>query len=156
MDDDTWDQMIGVNLTGAANTIRAVAFPHMVEAGYGRIIVVGSTAGRRGAPMVAHYSAAKWGLQGLIKCASLELLPRGVTVNIVNPGPVDTVLTNNSGVADYAAKLAAQDATPGPPGAALPPDAIADAIAFLAREDAGHISGTAIDVAGGRNALYTA
>jgi len=52
MSDETWDQMISVNLTGAANAIRAVA-PHMVSAGYGRIVVVGSTAGKRGAPSIA-------------------------------------------------------------------------------------------------------
>jgi NAD(P)-dependent dehydrogenase (short-subunit alcohol dehydrogenase family) len=153
MDDATWDQMIAVNLTGTANTIRAV-IPHMLRKEYGRIAVVGSTAGRRGAPMIAHYAAAKWGIHGLVKCASLELYPHGITINIVNPGPVDTVLGSNPGVEAYARRLGQVGASTA--GAQLPPEAIAHAIAFLATEEAKHISGAAIDVADGRNALYTA
>jgi NAD(P)-dependent dehydrogenase (short-subunit alcohol dehydrogenase family) len=153
MDDSTWDQMIAVNLTGTANSIRAV-IPHMIRERYGRIAVVGSTAGRRGAPMVAHYSAAKWGVHGLVKCASLELHPQGITINIVNPGPVNTAISNNPGVDEYARKLGQVGASTG--GDLLPPEAIAHAIAFLATEEAKHISGAAIDVADGRNALYTA
>jgi NAD(P)-dependent dehydrogenase (short-subunit alcohol dehydrogenase family) len=154
MDDETWDQMIAVNLTGAANAIRAAA-PHMVAAGSGRIIVVGSTAGRRGAPMIAHYTASKWGVQGLVKSASLELQPLGVNVNVVNPGPVNTIISTNPQVAAYSAGLASAGIDSKGP-ALIEPVAIANAIVFLASDEAAHISGSAIDVANGRNAAYTA
>jgi NAD(P)-dependent dehydrogenase (short-subunit alcohol dehydrogenase family) len=156
MSDETWDQMISVNLTGAANAIRAVA-PHMVSAGYGRIVVVGSTAGKRGAPSIAHYTAAKWGVQGLVKSASLELVPAGITVNVVNPGPTDTIISTNPAVAAYVQSLASAGMQSSSESAQLiPPQAIADAVAFLVSDAAAHISGTALDVADGRNAAYTA
>jgi NAD(P)-dependent dehydrogenase (short-subunit alcohol dehydrogenase family) len=154
MDDRTWDEMIAVNLTGGANAIRAVA-PAMVDAGYGRIVLIGSIAGRRGSPLIAHYAAAKWGVHGLAKSASLELFQHGITVNVVNPGPVNTVISDNDGVREYARRLSTTASTEsGPPP--LAPEVIADTIAHLAREDSRHISGGAVDVSDGRNAILTA
>ncbi|WP_245547549.1 mycofactocin-coupled SDR family oxidoreductase [Nocardia brevicatena] len=98
MDDDTWLDMINVNLTGVAWTIRA-ALPHMADRSYGRIVVTASQAARRGMPNLAHYCSAKWGLLGLVKTVALEMAPHlGVTCNAVLPGGVDTPMMRNDAV----------------------------------------------------------
>ena len=92
MSDEEWDQVIGVNLSGAFHVLRAVA-PGMVEAGYGRVVNVVSINGLRGKFGQANYAASKAGLVGLTKTAARELGPKGVTVNAVAPGMVLTEMT---------------------------------------------------------------
>ena len=86
-----WEEMIAINLTGVFHAMRAV-IPHMTKAGYGRIVATSSVAGRMGSQNLGHYSAAKWGVLGLVKSAALETLEHGITVNAVTPPMVNTAM----------------------------------------------------------------
>jgi NAD(P)-dependent dehydrogenase (short-subunit alcohol dehydrogenase family) len=80
MSEQTWRQMIDVNLTGVFATIRA-ALPELLRAGDGRIVATSSSGvGRKGTPNLGHYVSAKWGVIGLIKSVALEVAQSGVTV----------------------------------------------------------------------------
>jgi NAD(P)-dependent dehydrogenase (short-subunit alcohol dehydrogenase family) len=92
--DALWDAVIGVNLTGAAKCMRAV-IPHMTERGSGRIVAIASVAGQIGTPGQAYYGASKWGMIGLAKAVAGEVAERGITVNAVCPGAVDTAMAHN-------------------------------------------------------------
>lgn len=83
------ERLVRVNLLGTMHAIRAVA-PNMVARRRGHIVIVGSIAGRLGAPFEAAYSATKFGQSGLAECLAVELSPYDVGVSVVNPGPVDT------------------------------------------------------------------
>ena len=89
---EDWDRVIGVNLTGAFLVARAFA-PGMVAAGWGRIVNISSVIATRGTDHEAHYAASKAGMLGLTKSLALELSPRGVTVNAVAPGYIETDMT---------------------------------------------------------------
>jgi len=86
-----WDEMIAVDLRSVFLCTRAV-LPHMLDRGFGRIINVASQLGQKGGAGLTHYSAAKAGVIGLSKALALEVGQRGVTVNCIAPGPVDTAL----------------------------------------------------------------
>jgi SDR family mycofactocin-dependent oxidoreductase len=94
LSDEAWQEMIGTNLTGVFNALRAVV-PHMRERRYGRIVVISSQGGRAGLPGISHYSAAKWGIIGLAKSLALEVAAEGITVNVVAPGTVRTPMVVN-------------------------------------------------------------
>ncbi|WP_236792180.1 mycofactocin-coupled SDR family oxidoreductase [Amycolatopsis sp. GM8] len=162
MDDQMWRDTIDVNLTGVANAMRAV-LGHMLERRYGRIVVTSSQAGRRGVPNLAHYSASKWGLLGLVKAVALEVAPTlGITCNAVLPGAVDTPMMHHDEVyavfapdvptpslADLEDRLARLNPMP---ITWLEPGDISPAVLHLASEEARYISGAAIDVAAAFNA----
>jgi 3-hydroxybutyrate dehydrogenase len=93
--DEQWRQAIEVNLSGAFYCLRE-ALPSMIERGWGRVVNVASIAGKTGIPYIAAYAASKHGLLGLTKVAALEVAARGVTVNAVCPGYVDTPMTDES------------------------------------------------------------
>lgn len=93
--DMLWQQMLAVNLTGTFLCTRA-ALPAMLEAGWGRIVNVASTAGQRGYAYVAAYAAAKHGVIGLTRSLALEVAPKGITVNAVCPGFTETDLLAQS------------------------------------------------------------
>jgi NAD(P)-dependent dehydrogenase (short-subunit alcohol dehydrogenase family) len=93
--DDTWHRTLDTNLSGPFYCLRE-ALPAMMEAGWGRVINLASIAARTGAPYIAAYAASKHGLLGLTRCAALEAAARGVTVNAVCPGYVDTPMTEAS------------------------------------------------------------
>jgi 3-hydroxybutyrate dehydrogenase len=93
--DDTWSLAIDTNLSGAFYCLRA-ALPGMLETGWGRVVNIASIAGKTGYTYIAAYAASKHGLLGLTKCAALEAAGRGVTVNAVCPGYVDTPMTDAS------------------------------------------------------------
>lgn len=166
MDDQTWQDMIDVNLTGAANTVRAV-LPHMIERKYGRIIVTSSQAGRSGVPNVAHYCASKWGLIGLVKSVALETAPHlGITCNVVAPGTIDTPMMHHieayrtfapdveePTVADLEERMRLMNPMP---TTWIQPEDITHVVMFLASEEARFISGAVIDVAAALNANNSA
>ncbi len=149
-----WDEMVGVNLTGAYHCIREV-LPVMSEAGYGRIVNVSSTAGLRGYPYVTAYCAAKHGLVGLTRALALETARRNVTVNAVCPGYTETDMTRRTvdnivartgrSAEDAVAELAAFN----PQRRLVQPREVADAVAWLVLPSSSAITGQAIAVAGG-------
>jgi SDR family mycofactocin-dependent oxidoreductase len=94
----TWQTMLDVNLTGVWRTCKVTA-PHLMARGSGSVILVSSIAGLRGLLGVAHYTAAKHGVVGLMRSLANELAPHGIRVNSVHPTNVDTPLIQNAAVA---------------------------------------------------------
>ena len=94
LDENAWRTMLDVNLTGVWHTCRATA-PHLIARGAGSMILTSSIAGLRGLVGVAHYTAAKHGVIGLMRSLANELAPHGVRVNCINPTNVDTPMIQN-------------------------------------------------------------
>lgn len=94
LDENAWRTMLDVNLTGVWHTCRAGA-PHLIARGAGSVILTSSIAGLRGLVGVAHYTAAKHGVVGLMRSLANELAPHHVRVNCVNPTNVDTPMIQN-------------------------------------------------------------
>jgi 3alpha(or 20beta)-hydroxysteroid dehydrogenase len=132
-----------VNVTGALLAIQAIA-PLMTSGG--SVVLVGSAAALTGHFPVA-YTASKWALRGLAKAACLELSPRGIRVNTVHPGYIETPMTASAAPAFRAASLAET-----PLGRTGTADDIAPLVAFLLSEQASYISGAEIPVDGGMTA----
>lgn len=101
--DEDWQRMLDLNLTAPFRCLRR-ALPAMTAAGFGRVVVIASVAGKVGSKRVAAYTASKHGVLGLVRTAALEVATSGVTVNAVCPGYVDTPMTDES-VAGLAARL---------------------------------------------------
>lgn len=149
-----WTQMLEVNLNGAYRCTRA-ALPDMLEAGYGRIVNVASTAGLRGYAYSTAYTAAKHGLVGLTRALALELARSGITVNAVCPGFADTDLTR--GAIDTI--VARTGRTPeqaraeleayNPQRRLVQPSEVASAVVWLCRRDSAAVTGQCIVIAGG-------
>ena len=145
MSEEDWDLVIDVMLKGAFLASRAV-MPHLIKQGWGRVINVSSRA-YLGNPTQANYSAAKAGLIGLAKALSLEEGRYGVTVNCIAPGFIETEMIQALPAYEAIKERALQAQPIKCPGR---PADIADAIAFLASERAGFISGEVLHVTGGR------
>jgi NAD(P)-dependent dehydrogenase (short-subunit alcohol dehydrogenase family) len=144
---DAWERMLSVNLTGTFNCIQA-AVPDMLERGWGRIVTISSSSAQSGARKMAHYVASKGGVIGLTKALALELAPNGITVNTIPPGFIDTPMARR---AESAGDLPDLDAVAQrtPVRRAGTPDDIAAACVFLCSDDAGYITGQALNVNGG-------
>lgn len=154
MDRSLWDSMLAVNLTGTFLCTQA-ALPSMLDAGYGRIVNVASTAGLKGYAYVSAYSAAKHGVIGLTRSLALELATKGITVNAVCPGYTETDLVRDT-VANIVAKTGRSEedakkelAATNPQGRLVQPWEVAEAVAWLALPGSGAITGQAVPVAGG-------
>jgi NAD(P)-dependent dehydrogenase (short-subunit alcohol dehydrogenase family) len=93
--DEDWQRMLDLNLTAPFRCLRR-ALPAMTDAGYGRVVVIASVAGKIGSPRIAAYTASKHGVLGLVRTAAAEVARTGVTVNAVCPGYVDTPMTDQS------------------------------------------------------------
>lgn len=145
MSEEDWDLVIDVMLKGAFLASRAV-MPHLIKQGWGRVINVSSRA-YLGNPTQANYSAAKAGLIGLAKALSLEEGRYGVTVNCIAPGFIETEMIQALPAYEAIKERALRAQPIKRPGR---PADIADAIAFLASERAGFISGEVLHVTGGR------
>jgi NAD(P)-dependent dehydrogenase (short-subunit alcohol dehydrogenase family) len=153
-DDAMWREALDVNLWGAIHCTRA-ALPAMLQAGWGRIVNVASTAGITGFPYVTAYCAAKHALVGLTRSLAMETAKKGVTVNAVCPGYTDTDVVA-SAVANIVAKTgrtAAEARTElaahNPQGRIISPEEVAETVAFLCLPSSASITGQAIAVAGG-------
>ncbi len=153
-DIDLWQNMIDVNLTSVFHCTSLV-LPAMVEAGYGRIVNVASTAGLTGYAYVTAYCAAKHGVVGLTRALAIEVARTGVTVNAVCPGYTETDMTART-VANIIAKTGcsedaarAQLTALSPQGRLIQPAEVASAVAWLALAEQASITGQTIAVAGG-------
>jgi 3-oxoacyl-[acyl-carrier protein] reductase len=138
-----WDDVLTTNLTGAFLLTQAVASP-MLKARWGRIINITSVVGEMGQAGQANYAASKAGLIGLTKSLARELASRGITVNAVAPGYIETAMT---AVLDEKQREAMLSVVP--LNRAGTDKDIAAAVVFLASEDAGYITGHVLDVNGG-------
>jgi 3-oxoacyl-[acyl-carrier protein] reductase len=143
MSAEAWNDVIDTNLSGAFWMTKAITRP-MLKARGGRIINITSVSGQAGQTGQANYSAAKAGLIGLTKATARELASRGITVNAVAPGFVLTELTQ-----DLPEALQAQITERTPLGRFGTPEEIAQAVAFLASDDAAYITGQVLAVDGG-------
>ncbi|MES2209880.1 MAG: 3-oxoacyl-[acyl-carrier-protein] reductase [Chloroflexota bacterium] len=140
---DAWQDVINTNLSGAFHAIKAVTRP-MLRAKGGRIINITSVSGQAGQTGQANYSAAKAGLIGLTKATARELASRGITCNAVAPGFVLTELTR-----DLPQPLQDEITARTPLGRFGTPEEIANAVAFLASDEAAYITGQVLAVDGG-------
>ena len=140
MKEADFDEVLDVNLKGAFHMIRHCS-GLMLRAKYGCIVNISSVAGLMGNPGQANYAAAKAGLIGLTKTTAKELASRGITVNAVAPGLIDTDMTRKLGLKEEALKSAI------PLGRAGKPEEVAEAVAFLLQAD--YITGEVLRVDGG-------
>jgi NAD(P)-dependent dehydrogenase (short-subunit alcohol dehydrogenase family) len=140
---DEWNRIIAVNLTGPFNMIRP-ALPHLVASG-GNIVNVASSSGLHGQPYGAAYSASKGGVVLMTKALAVEYATKGVRVNAVCPGGVDTPLVANMKMPkDVDFKLIMRMELV--PGHFAPPSDIASVLCFLASDDARNVTGAAVPV----------
>jgi NAD(P)-dependent dehydrogenase (short-subunit alcohol dehydrogenase family) len=150
-----WADILDVNLTGSFLALRAAA-PHLPSDGRGRVVNLSSVLGRFGVPGYAAYCASKHGVIGLTRAAALELGPRGITVNAVCPGWVDTDMaqTGFSGMARAmgitVAEARAEAAKMAPLDVILSPEDVAGLVLFLCGDAARNITGQAYNVCGGQ------
>lgn len=140
---DDWDTVLQVNLTGAFNCCQAV-LEHMLERGYGRIVSVASVVGQTGNFGQTNYAASKAGLIGLSKALAREVARKGITVNCVAPGFIDTEMTQ--AMPQKAREQVLEQIPMGRMGTA---EDVADAALFLTSEEASYITGQVIPVNGG-------
>ena len=141
---DVWRRVIDVNLVGPFLTCRAVV-PHMVKAGYGRIVNIASVAGKEGNPNASHYSASKAGLIALTKSLGKELATKGVLVNAVSPAAAKTAIFDQMTQAHIDFMLSKI-----PMARFLAVDEAAAMVAWLASEECSFSTGAVFDLSGGR------
>jgi 3-oxoacyl-[acyl-carrier protein] reductase len=143
MEEEAWDAVLSVNLKGTFLLSKACA-RLMIKQRFGRIVNISSVSGQRGNAGQSNYAASKAGIIGFTKSLSKELGARGVTVNAVAPGFIQTAMTEDlpQGIKDSYLKQI-------PLGRLGTPEDIAGAVAFLCSEDAAYISGEILGVNGG-------
>ena len=144
-----WDQMLDINLR-AIFYLMQIFVPHLQES-RGNIVNVSSVTGTRAFPNVLAYCVSKAGVDQLTRCAALELAPKGIRVNAVNPGVVVTNLHKRGGMADEDyVKFLANASNTHPIGRAGDPEEVAELIYFLASEKGAWITGATYEIDGGR------
>jgi 3-oxoacyl-[acyl-carrier protein] reductase len=143
MSDDDWQSVIDVNLTAAFRLCRA-AIRGMMKARWGRIVNISSVVGRAGNAGQANYAASKGGLVALSKSLAEEVASRGITVNCVAPGFIETAMTEKLTDAQRGTILASV-----PAGRMGTPQEIAAAVLYLASLEAAYVTGATLHVNGG-------
>jgi 2-hydroxycyclohexanecarboxyl-CoA dehydrogenase len=147
-DERFWDRVIEINFKGGLRLTRAV-LPGMMERGFGRIVNIGSDAGRVGSSLESVYSGAKGGVIAFTKTIAREAARRGVTANTVCPGPTDTAMLREVTGGDEGAKVIDAMTRAVPMKRLAAPEDIANAVAFFASDEAGYITGQTLSVSGG-------
>jgi len=142
IEDDAWDRVLDTNLTGAFRTTRR-ALKGMLRARYGRVVNVASVVGPHANPGQANYAASKAGLIGMTKTVAAEVARRGITVNAVAPGYVETEMLNglNGNLLEAV-----------PARRLGKPEEIAECVRWLTSEGASYVTGTTLTVDGGLTA----
>lgn len=143
----TWQRLIDVNLTGTFHCAQ-VAVPDMLEAGWGRIVMISSSSAQRGSPGMAHYAASKGALISLTKSLAREYGPVGITVNNIPPSGIETPMQHQSQAEGHLPPNE-QMAASIPVGHLGTGEDIAAAVGFLCSEEAGFITGQTLGVNGG-------
>jgi 3-oxoacyl-[acyl-carrier protein] reductase len=143
MNEGDWDAVLGVNLKSVFNCTRAVVRP-MIKERSGRIINISSVVGQIGNASQANYAASKAGVMGLTKTTARELARRGITVNGVSPGFIDTEMT-----AVLPDKVKEEFLRQVPMGRMGTPDEVAEVVYWLCSDAASYITGQIIQVNGG-------
>ena len=152
--DELWQRHLAINLSGTFYCTRA-ALPAMLERGWGRIINIASIAAKTGAPYIAAYTASKHGVLGLTRSLAMEVAARGITVNAICPGYVDTEMTSR-GVEKITAKTgrSAEEALEAlkkmsPQHRLTTPEEVAALALLLASDEGRGINGQGINIDGG-------
>ncbi len=152
--DEMWDSMLRTNASGAFYCMRAV-LPMMIEAKWGRVVNLASIAARAGAAYIAAYAASKHALLGLTRAVAAEVATRGVTVNAICPGYVDTEMTDRSAAYISTRTGRSEDAARkilegfSPQGRLMTAEEVASLAAYLCSENARGINGQGIVLDGG-------
>lgn len=152
--DEMWDSMLRINATGAFYCTRAV-LPIMLEAKWGRVVNLASIAARVGAPYIAAYAASKHALLGLTRAVAAEVASRGITVNAICPGYVDTEMTDRSAAYISTRTGRSEDAARkilegfSPQGRLMTAEEVASLATYLCSDSAGGINGQGIVLDGG-------
>jgi SDR family mycofactocin-dependent oxidoreductase len=159
LDDEVWSDVVDVDLSGVWRTCK-VAIPYLIDGGRGgAIVLTSSAAGVKGYANIAHYTAAKHGVNGLVKSLAQELAPHRIRVNSVNPTQVDTPMIMNEPMfalfcpdvpaptrADFAPVSQAMHLLPVP---WVEPRDVSNTVLFLASDEARYITGVALPVDAG-------
>lgn len=143
MSEDDFDSVVNTNLGGSFRVVKR-ASKGMLKARFGRVILISSVVGLYGGPGQVNYAASKAGLVGMARSITRELGARGITANVVAPGFIETDMT-----AELAEATQAEYRKSIPAGRFATPAEVAKAVAWLAGDDAGYISGAVIPVDGG-------
>jgi NAD(P)-dependent dehydrogenase (short-subunit alcohol dehydrogenase family) len=150
MDVETWNRVFTINMDSVFHCTQLV-LPDMFEVGWGRIINISSSSAQRGASHMVAYSSSKGAMISFTRSLALELGDKGITVNNVPPGFIETPMLRRSFEGGFfeAGSLVSR-AKEAPVGRGGMPEDIAAAVAFLARPDSGYITGQTLGVNGGR------
>jgi NAD(P)-dependent dehydrogenase (short-subunit alcohol dehydrogenase family) len=153
-DEALWNRLIAVNLTGTFLCSRQ-AIPDMLQAGFGRIVNIGSTAGLRGGAYISAYASSKHAVIGLTRSLALEYATRNITVNAICPSYVDTDITRNA-IANIMSKTGRSESealaalvSNNPQRRLIQPHEIADTVMWLCRPGSESVTGQSIVLAGG-------
>jgi len=148
--EDFWDKILDINFKGALRVTKTV-LPGMIERKFGRIVNIGSDAGRVGSSLEAVYSGAKGGIIAFTKTLAREVATNGITVNTVCPGPTDTPALRKfaDGAGQDAAKVISGMVRAVPMKRLGTPEDVGPAVAFFASDAAGFITGQTLSVSGG-------
>ncbi len=162
MTEEMWQDMIDINLSGMWRSAKVVA-PHMIERRQGAIVMTASQASFEPTALIAHYVAAKHGVIGLMRNVALEMAPYDVRCNAVAPGAIDTTMLNNpvmyerfAGSGEPTRKNALESVRHYNllnDRSMLPPEAISNAVLWLASDEAEHVTGVALPVDAGHGIL---
>jgi 2-hydroxycyclohexanecarboxyl-CoA dehydrogenase len=144
----SWERIVGVNLTGTFHCLQA-AVPDMLQARWGRIVTISSSSAQSGAPRMGHYAAAKAGVIGLTRALAVEYARKGITVNCVTPGMIDTPMLRRAATGGDIGAVEKTAAMAVPIGRAGTPEEIAATCGFLCSDEAAFITGQVVGVNGG-------